>query len=102
MLGLVNKGHLAPGADADITIYQPENDLQKMFELPRYVIRRGEVVVDGGEIRAQTDGRLLHVAPTYDEACMPDIQQWFEENYSIQFRNYPVDPSYLHENEVIA
>ncbi|MEX0585072.1 MAG: amidohydrolase family protein, partial [Pirellulales bacterium] len=102
MLGLVNKGHLGPGADADITIYQPEADLQRMFELPRYVIRRGEVVVDGGELRAQTDGRLLHVAPAYDETCVPDIQKWFEANYSIQFRNYPVDPSYLHENQVIA
>lgn len=102
MLGLTRKGHLGPGADADITIYQPHDDRQQMFELPRYVIRRGEVVVDGGEIRAHSDGRLLHVAPAYDEACVPDIRNWFEENYSIQFRNYPVDPSYLHEHEVVA
>lgn len=102
MLGLENKGHLGPGADADITIYQPEDDIQRMFELPRYVLRRGEVVVDGGEIRSSTDGRLLHVAPGYDEGCVPDIQDWFEKNYSIQFRNYPVDPSYLHEHEVIT
>ena len=102
MLGLDNKGHLGPGADADITIYQPEDDIQRMFELPRYVLRRGEVVVDGGEIRSSTDGRLLHVAPGYDEGCVPDIQEWFEKNYSIQFRNYPVDPSYLHEHEIIT
>jgi formylmethanofuran dehydrogenase subunit A len=102
MLGLTNKGHLGPGADADITIYQPDADIQRMFELPRYVIRRGDVVVDNGEIRGTPDGRLLHVAPGYDEACVPDIQQWFEENYSIQFRNYAVDPSYLHEHEVIG
>jgi formylmethanofuran dehydrogenase subunit A len=60
------------------------------------------VVVDGGEIRRHTDGKLLHVAPTYDEACVPDIQAWFEQNYSIQFRNYPVDLSYLHEHEVVV
>ena len=102
MLGLPNKGHLGPGADADITIYQPEDDLQRMFELPRYVIRRGQIVVDNGEVRASPDGRLLHVAPEYDEACVPDIQEWFEKNYSIQFRNYPVDLSYLHENEVVT
>jgi formylmethanofuran dehydrogenase subunit A len=102
MLGLARKGHLGPGADADITIYQPEDDIQRMFELPRYVIHAGEVVVDGGEIRRHTDGKLLHVAPTYDEACVPDIQAWFEQNYSIQFRNYPVDLSYLHEHEVVV
>jgi formylmethanofuran dehydrogenase subunit A len=102
MLGLDRKGHLGPGADADITIYQPEDDIQRMFELPRYVIHAGEVVVEGGEIRRHSEGKLLHVAPGYDEACMPDIQAWFEQNYSIQFRNYPVDLSYLHEHEVIG
>ncbi len=39
MLGLTQKGHLGPSADADITIYQPRDDIQKMFEIPRYVIR---------------------------------------------------------------
>ncbi len=102
MLGLARKGHLGAGADADITIYQPEDDIQRMFELPRYVIHAGEVVVDGGEIRRHSEGKLLHVAPAYDEACVPDIQAWFEQNYSIQFRNYPVDLSYLHENEVVG
>jgi formylmethanofuran dehydrogenase subunit A len=102
MLGLINKGHLGPGADGDVTIYQPNDDIQRMFELPRYVIRRGDIVVDNGEIRGTPDGRLMHVAPAYDEACVPDIQQWFEENYSIQFRNYAVDPSYLHDHEVVS
>ena len=102
MLGLARKGHLGPGADADITIYQPEDDIQRMFELPRYVIHAGEVVVEGGEIRQHSEGKLLHVAPSYDEACVPDIQAWFEQNYSIQFRNYPVDLSYLHEHEVVG
>lgn len=102
MLGLSRKGHLGPGADGDVTIYQPDDDKQRMFELPRYVIHAGEVVVDDGQILPHTDGRLLHVAPAFDAECLPDIQEWFESNYSIQFRNYPVDPSYLHEHEVIA
>jgi len=101
MLGLTNKGHLGHGADGDVTIYQPEDDIQRMFELPRYVIHGGEIVVDDGQIQPHTDGRLLHVEPSYDEACLPDIQEWFEKNYSIQFRNYPVDTSYLHEHEVV-
>ena len=31
-----NKGHLGPGADADITIYTPHENKQTMFEMPRY------------------------------------------------------------------
>src|SRR5207237_10409138 len=34
MLGLANKGHLGPGADADVTIYTPGDDKRAMFALP--------------------------------------------------------------------
>ena len=103
MLGLENKGHLGPGADGDVTIYQPEDDLQRMFELPRYVLRAGEVVVDDGELRSNTEGKLFHTAPDYDEGVLPDIQEWFEKYYTIQWRNYPVDEHYLGGNhELVA
>ena len=102
MLGLKNKGHLGPGADADVTLYQPDADYERMFEMPRYVLRAGEVVVDGGEVRASPDGRTFHVAPAYDEAALPDIQAWFEQYYTIQWRNYPVDDHYLGEHEVVS
>jgi formylmethanofuran dehydrogenase subunit A len=101
MLGLKRKGHLGAGADGDVTIYQPRDDLQEMFELPRYVVRRGEVVVDDGELRADSEGCLFHVAPEFDEECLPDIQNWFEGNYTIRFRNYPVEESFLHEHAVV-
>lgn len=102
ILGLRNKGHLGPGADGDVTLYQPDDDVQRMFELPRYVVRRGEIVVDDGEIRSNTEGRLYHVAPDYDEEAVPDIQEWFEKYYTIQFRNYPVEDHYLREHEAVA
>lgn len=101
MLGLNNKGHLGPGADGDVTIYNPHPDRQKMFELPRYVISRGEVIVEDGEIRRDRRGRTFLVSPPFDEAAVPHIQQWFEQYYSIQFRNYPVDEHYLGEHEVV-
>jgi formylmethanofuran dehydrogenase subunit A len=73
-----------------------------MFELPRYVIGRGKIVVEDGEIRSNAEGRLLHVAPNYDEGAIDNIREWFEKYYTIQFRNYPVDKNTLHEREVIG
>jgi len=102
MLGLKNKGHLGVGADADVTIYTPDPDIQKMFELPRVVIHGGDVIVEQGEIRANKEGKLLHVAPDWDAGHLPDIQQWFEKYYTIQFRNYPVDDHYLRDHEIVA
>jgi formylmethanofuran dehydrogenase subunit A len=102
ILGLANKGHLGPGADADITIYTPDPNQETMFELPRYVIKSGVVIVEHGEIRMEFYGKTLHVAPEYDHEVEPDIQQWFEDSYSIRWRNYPVESEFLHEHEVVT
>jgi formylmethanofuran dehydrogenase subunit A len=101
ILGLDRKGHLDVGADADVTIYNSNSDIQKMFELPRYVIHAGEVVVEDGEIRSTPNGRLLHVAPQFDADVVPHIRDWFERCYTIQFDNYPVDEHYLQEHEIV-
>src|SRR5207248_7690805 len=63
ILGLKHKGHLGPGADADITIYTPNANQETMFELPRHVIKDGRIIVDQGEIREDVSGKTLHVAP---------------------------------------
>lgn len=101
ILGLTDKGHLGPGADADITIYTPHENKETMFELPRLVIKSGRVIVEHGEIRDPLNGKTLHVQPDYDVEVESDIQTWFEKYYSIRWRNYPVHPSYLHESCVV-
>jgi formylmethanofuran dehydrogenase subunit A len=95
ILGLKDKGHLGPGADADLTLYTPSLDRRAMFELPRLVLKAGQVVVEQGEIRQSLLGQTLHVAPTYDEGVLPDVERWFEKHYSVEFANYPVEDSYL-------
>ena len=95
LLGLTSKGHLGPGADADITIYTPHEDKQQMFELPRFVIKAGDILVEQGEIRDTVIGKTLHVAPEYDPSLEADIKEWFEQYYTVRFRNYPVADHYL-------
>jgi formylmethanofuran dehydrogenase subunit A len=102
ILGLKHKGHLGPGADADITIYTPHENKETMFELPRLVIKSGRVIVDQGDIREAFNGKTLHVAPDYDRGVEVDIKEWFEKYYSIRWRNYPVDASYLHGSTVVS
>jgi formylmethanofuran dehydrogenase subunit A len=102
ILGLPNKGHLGPGADADITIYTPHENKQIMFELPRVVVKSGRMVVEHGEIRDPYNGKTLHVAPEYDTDVETLISEWFEKYYSIRFRNYPVSDHYLPSSEVIG
>ncbi len=102
ILGLKNKGHLGPGADADVTIYTPDANRETMFELPRHVIKGGRIIVEQGEIREEVGGKTLLVAPEYDRDMEPDIRTWFEGRYSIQWRNYPVEDAAIPDREIIS
>lgn len=97
MLGLQHKGHLGPGADADVTIYTPHENKEIMFQLPRYVIKSGRLLVEDGEIRETPVGKTMYVAPGYDSGVEKNIAQWFEQYYTIRFRNYPVSSDCLHD-----
>jgi formylmethanofuran dehydrogenase subunit A len=90
ILGLKNKGHLGAGADADISIYVKDEDREKMFSSPRYVIKEGEILIEDGHFRRETYGKTLFVSPDYDPAVEKDIRAYFEKYYTMEFENYPV------------
>jgi formylmethanofuran dehydrogenase subunit A len=90
LLGLKNKGHLGPGADADITIYSRERDIAQMFATPRFVIKGGALIVEEGQLRRAPDGRRLRLAPDYDDAVLGALRRHFEDYSTVAFENYPV------------
>ncbi|MDP6359544.1 MAG: formylmethanofuran dehydrogenase subunit A [Planctomycetota bacterium] len=102
ILGLKDKGHLGPGADADITIYTPQKDITEMFSIPRVVIKSGELLVEEGHIRQDFTGKTFYVSPSYDDGLVADIREWFDRMYTIQFENYPVDEHYMPRRECVA
>jgi len=59
-LGLANKGHLGPGADADIAVYaDPRTEVQHLFANARHVIQSGRVVMEEGPPRDAVPAQLL-------------------------------------------
>jgi formylmethanofuran dehydrogenase subunit A len=90
ILGLRNKGHLGPGADADVTVYAADIDLSRMFATPRYVIKDGIVVVEEGQLRRAPAGRRLHVRPGYDRNIERGVRDFFDRYGTISFDNYAV------------
>jgi formylmethanofuran dehydrogenase subunit A len=95
LLGLKHKGHLGIGADADVTIYDSGTEYRKIFEMPMWVLKAGEIVVERGEVRSVPFGPTLYVSPEYDPEPLRDLKSWFNRHYSIEFENFPVGEEYL-------
>jgi formylmethanofuran dehydrogenase subunit A len=91
LLGLTHKGHLGPGADADVTVYVRNPDIAAMFATPRYVVKGGALMVEEGQLRRAPAGRRLHVRPGYDDAVLSDLRRHFDAYSTISFENYPVE-----------
>ena len=100
-LGLETKGHLGVGADADITIYDSMDDKEMMFSTARYVFKSGEPMIANHEFKTDSHGTVYHIEPTYDNKIEEVLKPFFEDFYSIEFSNYPVDDHYLHQHEII-
>jgi formylmethanofuran dehydrogenase subunit A len=100
-LGLINKGHLGEGADADITIYNKNDNPEEMFSSPALVIKNGEIVVKDGRVTGEYKGKTLYVEPGYDTSVEKDIKKHFEDAYSFSFENYGVDVSEIGRAEKV-
>jgi formylmethanofuran dehydrogenase subunit A len=102
-LGLVNKGHLAPGADADVAVYRHSRDYEEMFAKPAWTIKDGAVVARDGKVTQQVFGRTFLVTPPRGAADIgPDLADFFEKYYTVNIANYPVGIEYLPHPETVA
>jgi formylmethanofuran dehydrogenase subunit A len=99
-LGLLQKGNLGIGKDADLVLYREDHDVQRMFSHPRYVIKAGEIVIDDGDIRATPQGVDLIVSPDFDPGTQAFLQPLFEDCYTMSFENYPVELARLENPHV--
>jgi formylmethanofuran dehydrogenase subunit A len=64
LFGLTDRGHLNPGAVADIAVYEDDNDRAKMFRAAAFVFKDGELVVRDGSVTSCRWGRALTVQPS--------------------------------------
>ena len=89
-LGLTDRGHLAPGAAADITVYRPDPDPEVMFTRPAYVFKDGELVARDGAIVKVTWGNTHVVKPPYDAAIEKELEPYFERYHTMRMGNFKI------------
>lgn len=95
LLGLTNRGHLAPGAIADIAVYTEQSDKTSMFARAEMLFRNGELVIDKGELLSAKPGQTIAVSPCYDRQIERVIHNYFDRFYSLKLSNYGVDDALI-------
>ncbi|MDX1962312.1 MAG: formylmethanofuran dehydrogenase subunit A [Pirellulales bacterium] len=92
LLGLADRGHLGPGAVADLAIYAPSDNYEEMFSVPVYTIHAGEIVVERGELRQLTTGTRLQATNVLPELLHSaggiDLADWMAENLEMATVNF--------------
>lgn len=88
ILGLADRGHLGPGAAADITVYADDPDRARMFMTPDYVFKDGVEVARGGEVVATPGGRTHVVRPEFDRAIERPLKKFFDDHMTMRFENF--------------
>ena len=89
-LGLRNKGHLGPGADADIAIYADNTDKEEMFDRAVYVLKDGKIVVRDGEVVQSVPGRTIFADVPTDDDIVNEVREQFENYYTVEIGNFPI------------
>ncbi len=91
LLGLADRGHLLPGALADIAVYHEQADKQAMFASAAMVFKNGQLVVKDGEVLAKPVGQAQVITPAFDTRIERDIQAYFDRYYSLALSNFKID-----------
>jgi len=89
-LGLKDRGHLGPGASADITVYFDKADREAMFTKPELVFKNGELIVRDGKVIKVVQGATHVARPEYDKAIEKPLKEYFDRYHTMRMENFKV------------
>jgi formylmethanofuran dehydrogenase subunit A len=95
LLGLANRGHLGPGARADIAVYRPGADLAETFRHAALVFKDGRLAVRDGAPVETLFGRTLSVRPGFDATIETQLGDWQERIFGTSPQAFDVLPEVL-------
>ena len=95
LLGLADRGHLGPGARADIAVYDDHMDRARMFRDAHLVFKDGDLVVRDGGVTHYRAGRTLEARPLFDRAIERRLDAYYDEVYRAPRDLFAVHPDIL-------
>jgi formylmethanofuran dehydrogenase subunit A len=98
ILGLADRGHLGPGAAADVTIYTDQPDKEAMFRRPDYVFKDGRLVARAGEVVDTAWGATHVTRPAYDPAIEARLSDYFARYMTVRMGNFRLADGEIEED----
>lgn len=83
LFGLKDRGHLGPGAVADVAVYADDADRAKMFRAAALVFKDGKLVVRDGKVTREHWGRALTVRLGYEANIDRRLRDYYDERYGL-------------------
>ncbi|PKM36464.1 MAG: formylmethanofuran dehydrogenase subunit A [Gammaproteobacteria bacterium HGW-Gammaproteobacteria-10] len=90
LLGLPDRGHLRPGAMADIAVYREQADKAAMFADAELLFKNGRLAVQNGTIVERINGTAQVVQPLFDHRIERDLQKYYDRFYNLGLANFTV------------
>ncbi|MDQ0467100.1 formylmethanofuran dehydrogenase subunit A [Labrys wisconsinensis] len=90
LLGLADRGHLGPGARADIALYEDQPDRAAMFAAAKLVLKDGEIILRDGEPLGWRAGRTLTLQPPVDPAMARRADAYLADRFGTGLAGFAV------------
>ncbi len=90
LLGLKDRGHLAPGAAADVVIYRDQPDREAMFATPLHVWKDGVEVARDGRLLQVVPGGTHFVEPEFDRAIEATLRKRWDDQGLVRFDHFKI------------
>lgn len=90
LLGLPDRGHLQPGAIADIAVYREQADKAAMFADAELLFKNGRLAVQNGTVVERYNGTAQVVQPLFDHRIERDLQNYYDRFYNLGLANFMV------------
>ncbi|WP_298955720.1 formylmethanofuran dehydrogenase subunit A [uncultured Methylobacterium sp.] len=100
LLGLTDRGHLRPGARADVAVYRECADRTAMFASAHRVFKDGAVIVEDGRVVSWRAGRTLSLALAPDAGMARRTDAYLQERFGAGLDSFAVPDGAFPEREV--
>ncbi len=97
ILGLSDRGQLAPGAVADIAVYSEQADKTAMFGRPDYVFKDGRLIVRDGRLVEMAWGATHVARPAFDRGIERSLRDHFERFQTVRLDNFAIADGEIEE-----